>query len=187
MTDSPRVAKTKAALVSALLELWAERPVADISVREIARVAGVNHGLVHRHFGSKEGLVREAARVVGERFQTPVSEASLSHVVAQVERAPELARVIARCCLDGPHDALSIAVPPAEDLEELVAPIRPLLAALGLGDDVDPHVVNALSIAAVLGWHLYRPLLEGLALPEDADAQLARFVERVDALARGPR
>ena len=47
------------ALVSVALQLWTERGM-SISVREIARAAGVNHGLVHRYFGGREGLIRAA-------------------------------------------------------------------------------------------------------------------------------
>ena len=45
------------ALIEAAARLFAQRGFGNVSVREIAAEAGVNHGLVHRHFGSKEGLV----------------------------------------------------------------------------------------------------------------------------------
>src|SRR5699024_4721216 len=45
-------------LMLAATELFSEHGIKAVSVRDIARQAGVNHGLVHRHFGSKMGLVR---------------------------------------------------------------------------------------------------------------------------------
>jgi len=44
------------ALLDAAAALFAARGVAAVSVRDVAAHAGVNHGLVHRHFGSKHAL-----------------------------------------------------------------------------------------------------------------------------------
>ena len=47
----------RAALLDAAATLFSARGPASVSVRDIAAHAGVNHGLVHRHFGSKQALV----------------------------------------------------------------------------------------------------------------------------------
>ena len=51
-------AQVQAALINAAARCFAERGIAQVSIREIAKDAGVNHGLVHRHFGSKDGLLK---------------------------------------------------------------------------------------------------------------------------------
>lgn len=49
---------TVAAVEGAARKLFAERGYAGVSVRDIAAEAGVNHGLIHRHFGAKEGVLQ---------------------------------------------------------------------------------------------------------------------------------
>ena len=48
------------AILEAAREVFAERGYARATIREIARRAGVTHGLVMRHFGTKEQLLIEA-------------------------------------------------------------------------------------------------------------------------------
>ncbi|MGH3248477.1 MAG: TetR/AcrR family transcriptional regulator [Trebonia sp.] len=62
---------SRAAILEAAREVFTERGYARGTIREIARRAGVTHGLVIRHFGTKERLLiaalpgpRAAARVV---------------------------------------------------------------------------------------------------------------------------
>ena len=68
----PRVPadETRARLRAAAAELFRERPPGEVSVREIAQRAGVNHGLVHRLYGGKDALVlavlRQVFRETGE-------------------------------------------------------------------------------------------------------------------------
>ena len=50
----------RGALLASAIELFAERGPASVSVRDIARHAGVNQGLIYRHFGSKDALLAEA-------------------------------------------------------------------------------------------------------------------------------
>jgi AcrR family transcriptional regulator len=66
MSDSPDAPRPKrrrdpeasrAAILEAAREVFSERGYAGGSIREIARRAGVTHGLVMRHFGSKERLL----------------------------------------------------------------------------------------------------------------------------------
>ena len=49
--------EVSAAVLAAAAELFAERGPSATSIRDVAARAKVNHGLVHRHFGSKEKLV----------------------------------------------------------------------------------------------------------------------------------
>jgi AcrR family transcriptional regulator len=51
---------SRAAILEAAREEFTERGYAHATVREIARRAGVTHGLVMRHFGTKEQLLIEA-------------------------------------------------------------------------------------------------------------------------------
>lgn len=92
------------ALLAAAVELFAAHGPASVSVRRIARHASVNHGLVHRHFGSKEALLTEAIEV----GSTPVFPAALATegfdvdgVVHIAHQRPETARLIARTLVDG--------------------------------------------------------------------------------------
>jgi AcrR family transcriptional regulator len=52
-------------ILAAAEELFATRPPAEVTIRHIAERAGVQHSLVHRHFGTKERLLNEViARTV---------------------------------------------------------------------------------------------------------------------------
>jgi AcrR family transcriptional regulator len=61
---SPRgdAEQTKAQIVAAARTLFAERGIAAVTVRDIAKAAGVTHGLVHHYFGSKERMATEIIR-----------------------------------------------------------------------------------------------------------------------------
>ena len=52
----PRAERTIDALVRAAERLFSTRPVADVTLEEIASAAGVAVGSVYNHFGSKAGL-----------------------------------------------------------------------------------------------------------------------------------
>jgi AcrR family transcriptional regulator len=45
-------------LLEAGLELFGRRPYGEVSMEELARAAGVSHGLVYHYFGSKQGYLR---------------------------------------------------------------------------------------------------------------------------------
>jgi TetR/AcrR family transcriptional regulator, repressor for neighboring sulfatase len=171
-------------LVGALVRLLKERSLAAISVREIAAEAGVNHGLVHRHFGSKAALVQAAARRISDEIHRGHAHGAMSATTfAYLRGHPEIARVMARACLDGPTELTALAAPSPERLAEIVAPIRRALARAGLDDTIDPHVLNALFSAMFLGWFVFQPMLaHGFGLPADADDRVADLMALVDAL-----
>src|SRR3954471_13804038 len=50
---------TRKALLRAAAELFAEKGAEAVSTREIASKAHVNNGLIHRHFRTKDALLRE--------------------------------------------------------------------------------------------------------------------------------
>jgi AcrR family transcriptional regulator len=169
-------------LVASLVELLKTKSVEAISVRDVAAAAGVNHGLVHRYFGSKQGLIDAAVeQLSAEVHRGRPDRAAMSAVTFSYLRAhPELARIVARACLDGPPELLARAAPPPARLEAIVAPIRAALSRVG-ATHIDPHLLNALASAALLGWFVFQPLLQkGFGLSADADDQVARLLEMLD-------
>jgi AcrR family transcriptional regulator len=65
---------TRERILDAAEELFAERGIAETSLRALTRHAGVNLAAVHYHFGSKEGLLD----AVVERLATPINSARRS-------------------------------------------------------------------------------------------------------------
>src|SRR5258708_24888134 len=47
-------------VIDATLSLWSAKGPAEVSLRAIAAQAGVNYGLVYRHFRTKEAVIRAA-------------------------------------------------------------------------------------------------------------------------------
>ena len=97
------------ALIAAAIELFSERGPKAVSVREIAKRAQVNHGLVHRHFGSKEGLVRAvqdrlasdiAATVGGAQGDESLQEL-LGSIFGATSQQGHWLRILAWSVLDG--------------------------------------------------------------------------------------
>ena len=57
-----------AAVLESAADLFAERGPAATSIRDIAARSSVNHGLIHRHFGSKDGLVGAVLDHLGQHL-----------------------------------------------------------------------------------------------------------------------
>lgn len=85
---------TRAAILQAAREAWAERAYDDIGLRDIAGRAGVTAAMVNRYFGTKEGLFREA---VGTRDPSPPGLNSIDPA--------QFGPTIAALLLDGGHKA----------------------------------------------------------------------------------
>jgi AcrR family transcriptional regulator len=56
------------AIIQAAIPLIAERGVKAVTLRDVAKAANVAHGLIARHFGTKEGLVQQVSEQLVRLF-----------------------------------------------------------------------------------------------------------------------
>src|SRR6202047_1968944 len=139
-----------AAVLAAASELFAEKGPAATSIREVAALAGVNHGLLHRHFGSKRQLLAATLQHLAD------SGAKLRESGAPAEKleaAQELqARVMVRSTLDGfPIEELQKRFP---GMERFLEQVRS-----GVSDDRQARLLAAHAMALQFGWGLMAPTL----------------------------
>lgn len=137
-----------AAVLAAATELLAESGPQHITVRRIAERAGVNHALAHRHFGTKEEIVRQALRAQADA----VAEDLAGHVAGQ---EPDIAKVMA-VFANYPTYWRSLAHVALYDpalAEQGAAPTTTLFVDLlrRTGDDQAP-VSAAVTASLMLGW-----------------------------------
>jgi len=76
-----------AALIETATTLFAQRGPAAVSVREIAQLTGVNHGLIHRHFGSKNGLLVAVLDQLADTIGATVGETTENEPLFPLLRA----------------------------------------------------------------------------------------------------
>ena len=167
------------ALMTATERLCAERSPAQVSVREIADEAGVNHGQVHHYFGSKEELIVATLERIEAAFIDQMGEEygfEISSVVHVAAARPAFNQMLAWLIIEGTH------------LKE----VRRLKMGQALGrlfsetgrSDREAIVVATQVMAIVGGWTLYKPALvvanelDSGAI-EAVEKSLARVVESV--------
>lgn len=67
-TEDRRVKKTKKAMFLALAELLSEKPLSNISVREIADLADINRGTFYLHYRDVYDMVEKLQNEIFEKF-----------------------------------------------------------------------------------------------------------------------
>ena len=183
--------QTKAQIISAATQMFAEHGILAVTVRDIAKAAGVTHGLVHHYFGTKEQLV-------GEVLKSAITASAEVLTANPIDASPnsiDVMRRVARHFLtEGRGTALLIAraeltgfepeklVPPgttntfgvmAQRFAELQAEIKPQ------GPHIDPALTAVFVGAALFGLTILHPWLltaAGLSA-EDYESRLDELVE----------
>jgi len=165
------------ALLEAAARLFAERGPAAVSTREIAAEAGVNSGLIHRHFGTKDELLRQTmerlAGQIADAAPTGDDSASLLRLLDAAREQSGYWRLLARCILDGqPIDELQTEFPTVTRITSLV---KDLQAQGSISTKPDPQVLAAILAATGLGWFIFEPfLVRAAGLPDDDLESLRR-------------
>lgn len=170
--DRPRGRdEVRRAVLDAAGALVAERGPDGFSVREVANRAGVNHALVHRHFGTKaevlEAVLAEEAQAVVEAVAAtslPTDEVAPPEVVAELlellAARPTYWRTLVHAVLQAPE----VAVPGTASTTEL-------FAGLWRGQDPDRAASSAVAGMTALGWLLFGEYLVDATGADPADVR----------------
>jgi AcrR family transcriptional regulator len=166
---------TKAALLQAAQELFAERGYERTTVRDIADRAGVNQALLFRYFGNKEDLFHV---VLATESRVLVAESPAEQVLAKT-----LARVLNRSA-DTEHESVWLAALRSSGHDSAADAIRKQLGedyARVLGSLTDAADAE-LRVDLVLAWLVGLGTLRSVVRKEplvSADAEdVARLVLR---------
>ncbi len=133
----PEVAeRTRCAILTAALPIFAKEGFAAASIREIATAAGTTHGMLRHHFGSKEKVwqavidqaIEEYLHVL-EPFVIEVTQGDPVYCLAQTVRAylelsaerPDVVRLMLFETAEGPR--LAYLLRRLEPLGDLMAPL----------------------------------------------------------------
>ncbi len=183
--------RTKAAIIGAARLLLAERDFSAVSIRDIAQAAGVSHGLVQHHFGTREELVAAVIRSEIDGFAATPRALPAGATAADLEplreelragmtRFRDYALLITRAELAGaePERLLDPAVPTPAML--LAASIRELQARTAAPPGgLDPDLVSAYVNASLFAFATMAPwLMTAVGLePRDYEARLDEIID----------
>jgi AcrR family transcriptional regulator len=161
-----------AAIMDAATELFAERGPAATSIRDIAARSKVNHGLVFRHFGTKDQLV---GAVLDHLGATTTALLQSDPTPEEAERALDRhLRVMARTLLDGyPAGKLQSRFPGASQMYDDIRPMH----GPGPDGDLSARLAVANAFALQFGWRLFAPFLRSAVGIDDLpEAELRQAI-----------
>lgn len=167
----------RSSLLAAATELFADQGPGQVSVRQVADAAGVNHGLVHYYFGSKDGLLAavldQCARDVADEL---ADNADLTALLDSSGAVARHGRLLAHLILAADDPAAFQTDFPTQRL--LVEHLR----ARGLSLPRARRRAAQMS-ALVLGWQLFGPFLTtATGIAHDDRHRQALLDEAIDRL-----
>lgn len=157
------------ALLDAADRLFATSGPADVSLRAIAREADVNHGMVHRHFGTRDDLVdrlleRIAARWTAETQATGDFTSALDAILASPEEAEASAGTWLRLLA---WSLLTDSGSRSGEAQRRYATLDLLPGMLEQREPSDAAIATATALALVFGWRFFHPYIRAALHLED--------------------
>ncbi len=155
--SDPRILQTRQALRNALLSLVGEKPLEQITIREIASAAGIGYNTFFRHYTDKEALL--TAIVADELAQL------IELCVTTLDTADTSQASIALCEFVGAHATLwsTLLTGGAANLlrEEFMRQLREKAPSRISANATSPVEVGVRLVAVgtleILGWWLEQP------------------------------
>ncbi len=177
--------QVRSAVLSATKDLVAERGPDGFTVREIATRAGINHALVHRHFGTKADVLEQMLAADAEAVVNAVLESGLptsgeapGEVVAELldllAERPSYWRTLVHAVLDSPE----AAIPGTSSTTDL-------FSGLWRDTDADRAVPTTVAGMTVLGWLIFGRFMTETTGADPDEVRLA-VAEQVSALFTAP-
>jgi AcrR family transcriptional regulator len=173
-----------AAVLDAAMTLFAARGPASVSVRDIAAAAGVNHALVHRHFGSKQAVLRAvleraAYELAAVAATITDSQGGIAQLFAASAERATYWRALARAILDGENPrALQRDFPTVHRMIELLQAEhrqpRKHVDSHSSPPPLDARLIVGTTSALTLGWLLFEPLLLAATGLDQCDREKVR-------------
>jgi TetR/AcrR family transcriptional regulator, repressor for neighboring sulfatase len=145
-----------AAVIDVAGQLFSQRGIEQVTIREIAKAAGVNHALVHRHFETKENVVhavlQNEAKLFTDRITNLAMHAKPSDLFSTLGTRDRFWRILAYCMLAN------------VDVQYLLADNSNLQRLTNLIDNQNPVETSpearvCSAAALTLGWSLFQPFL----------------------------
>ena len=159
------------AVLNAAEALFSKYGVSGVSFRDIAAKANVNHGLIHRHFGSKENLRKaiqdRLSEKIREEIGTPTeARDGFKRGFSALQNQPNYWKFMARTFLDGQFEGdVQTDFPYVRAMAYLVEQAQKESA---LRDDIDPRVIVAGAFSMGLGMMVFEKyILQGAGFDEE--------------------
>ncbi|MEE4598951.1 helix-turn-helix domain-containing protein [Streptomyces sp. DSM 41524] len=177
-------------LMDAARDLFAKRGPASVTVRDIAARARVSHGLIYRHFGTKDALLKAVMRREAMAFSTAAGDpknpvASVQRLFEENIRRERFIRILAFALLSrtrmedlySEEGALGILLTGVREESQPKAKSAPVTG-------IDPRISVAAASAFMKGWLLFEPwVLQAVgAVGEDVNVirkDIGRLLEQV--------
>jgi len=167
----------RAALLDAAIALLAERGTYGASLREIAKRAGVNYGLVHYYFATKHDLLREAlSRAVSQRQAATSSRGEWGPRIIEHPPSDTTVRAVFHLALDWDNYGEVFAGSPV--VSRRLERLRELYG--DQADDVRLRAAYAASFCLQMAWLVLAPQqLAAVNASPEHEGEIAEFIKEV--------
>jgi AcrR family transcriptional regulator len=160
------------AVLDAADRLFAESGPGSVSLRAIAQEAGVNYGLVHRHFGTRDDLFDRLLERYAQRWREMLEREDLDYEGALQEllgpptdsrETGAYMRLLAWTLLASVEGA---------EAHRRHATLDRLPGLRGAPGADDPVTATAAALAFAFGWRFFHPFIEDALHLERGDARV---------------
>jgi TetR/AcrR family transcriptional regulator of autoinduction and epiphytic fitness len=177
----PRIARSRAAVLGAVVEILIERGLPAVTIDAVVTRSGVARATVYRHWPTRRELILDALnRLVPDPPSSPATGGTVEERLAQLlltfaMQLTEQAwvKVLPTVLAAAQHDPDLSAFMPGF-IEQRRNPLRDVLRDAVAAGELDPDVEPGLAMAQLAGPIFYRLLFSG----EPCDADLCRRLAR---------
>lgn len=179
-------------ILQAAEELLAERMPSEVSVRDVAERAGVQHSVVHRHFATKDRLLTEVVKRTAASYADAIADgddpargfvAGMAYMADHPGNFTALARAVASADVRDGIDRFPGFAAHMRRLDPDGVHTGPLTET-GADGAVDPRSLAAALMALTSGWAMLEDwwLASGGIDPADRDAARAQVVTIIEQI-----